>query len=65
MSDVYINEVHTELQITEGVGTLAPGEVKKLVALVIAQLKAQQYHKSLSDKDDRLQGSAYMPDVSG
>lgn len=65
MSDVYINEVHTDLQITEGVGTLAPAEVRKLVALVMAQLKAQQYQKSLSDKDDRLHSSAYMPDVRG
>jgi hypothetical protein len=64
MADVHINEVHTEVEITDGVGALGPAETKKLVALVLAQLKAQQRHKELRDRDNRLQNSAYMSDLT-
>ena len=65
MADVYINEVQTQLQISEGVGSLGPEDVKKLVALVMAELKSQQYNHSLREQDSRLQGSAYVPDGVG
>ena len=64
MADVHINEVHTELDITDSVGTLGPAEVKKLVALVLAQLKAQEHHDELHEKDNRLQNSAYVSDLT-
>lgn len=64
MADVHINEVHTELEITDSVGALGPGEVKKLVALVLAQLKAQKRHDELRERDDRLQNSAYVSDLT-
>jgi hypothetical protein len=64
MADIHINEVHTELEITDSVGALGPAEVKKLVALVMAQLKAQEHHKELHERDNRLQNSAYVSDLT-
>jgi hypothetical protein len=64
MPDVHINEVHTELEITDNVGSLSPADVKKLVALVLAQLNAKQYHQELCDRDNRLQNSAYVSDLT-
>jgi hypothetical protein len=64
MTDVHINEVHTEMEITDSVGALGPAEVKKLVALVLAQLKAQQHHDELRKRDNRLRNSAYVSDLT-
>jgi len=64
MPNIHIDEVHTEVEITEGVGTLEPAEVKRLVALVLAQLKAQKNQQELRDRDNRLQNSAYVSDVT-
>lgn len=64
MADVHINEVHTEIEITEGVGALGPAEIKKLVALVLAQLKAQQHHEEMRNQDNRLRTSAYVSDLT-
>jgi hypothetical protein len=63
MADIHIHEVHTELEITDSVGAMGPAEVKKLVALVLAQLKAQEHHENLRDRDNRLQNSAYVSDL--
>ena len=63
MPDININEVHTEVEITDSVGALGPAEVKKLVALVLEQLKIQQHHDGLRERDDRLQNSAYVSDL--
>jgi hypothetical protein len=63
MQDIHINEVHTDLEITDGVGTLSPADVKKLVTLVLAQLKTQKYHEELCGRDNRLQNSAYVSDL--
>jgi hypothetical protein len=63
MTDIHIGEVHTEIEITEGVGALGPSEVKKLVALVMAQLKAEQQRAQMCRQDDRLHDSSYMSDV--
>ena len=64
MADVHINEVHTEMEITDSVGALGPAEVKKLVALVLAQLKAQKHHDELHASDNRLRNSAYVSDLT-
>jgi hypothetical protein len=63
MADVYIDEVHTDLEITESAGSLGPAEVKKIVSIVMAQLKAQKHHQELRERDDRLQNSAYVSDL--
>ena len=64
MADVQINEVHTDIEVTESVGTLSPAEVKKLVRLVMAQLKAQRSHEERCAQDNRLQNSAYVSDLA-
>ncbi len=64
MTDIHINEVHTEMEITESVGALGPAEIKKLVALVMAQLKAQKNHEEMRDQDNRLQNGAYVSDLT-
>ncbi len=64
MADVHIHEVHTEIEVTEGVGALSPAEVKKLVGLVMAQLKALQSHEEMRSQDNRLQNSAYVSDLT-
>ena len=64
MSDIHIEEVHTDLEITESVGTLAPAEIKKLVALVMEQVKAQQRREELRKRDDQLRNSAYVSDLT-
>ena len=64
MSDIHIDEVHTDMEITEGVGALGPAETKKLVAIVLAQLKAQEHHDELRQSDNRLQNSAYVSDLT-
>jgi hypothetical protein len=63
VADIHINEVHTELQITDSVGDMGPAEVKKLVALVISQLKAERHHEELRSRDDRLRNGAYASDI--
>lgn len=64
MADVQINEVHTELEITDSVGALSPAEVKKLIGMVMAQIKAQQNHDDLRARDNKLQNSAYVSDLT-
>ncbi|HTS36400.1 MAG TPA: hypothetical protein VMH04_12050 [Candidatus Solibacter sp.] len=64
MADVRINEVHTDIEVTESVGTLNPAEVKKLVGLVMAQLRAQRSHEEMRAQDNRLQNSAYVSDLA-
>lgn len=62
MGNVHINEVQTDLEVTEGVGSLDSAEVKKLVALVLEQLKAQQHKEALRQSDDTLRNQAYESD---
>jgi hypothetical protein len=64
MSDIHIEEVHTDLEITESVGGLGPAELKKIVSLVMEQLKAQKHHQELRERDDKLQNSAYVSDLT-
>ena len=63
MAEIYIHEVHTDLEITEGVGSLGPADVRKLVTLVLAHLKAQERNDELRGRDNRLQNGAYVSDV--
>jgi len=61
--DVRINEVATEIQVTEGVGPLSAEQVKKLVALVLAQVKHEQDQNSQRQKDTTIRDQAYVPRV--
>ena len=64
MTNIHIEEVHTDLEITESVGPLAPAEVKKLVTLVIEHLKAREHREDLRKRDDQLRNSAYVSDLT-
>jgi hypothetical protein len=63
MADVQINEVHTEIEITESVGTLSPAEVKKLLALVLEHVKAHQERAEMKRRDDTVHERAYVDDL--
>jgi hypothetical protein len=61
--DVRINEVATEIVVTEGVGPLSAEQVKKLVTLVLAQVKLEQDRVDQRQKDTRIRDRAYLPRV--
>jgi len=61
--DVRINEVATDIQVTEGVGPLSAEQVKKLVALVLAQVKHEQDRNSQRQKDTAIRDQAYVPRI--
>lgn len=62
MADVHINEVHTELEITEGSGVLGPAEMKRILSMVMEHLRAQQYHEQRRRDDDAVTDHAYYPE---
>jgi hypothetical protein len=62
MADIRINEVHTEMEITDSVGSLDAAEVKKLVSLVLEHLKAHQEREELRRRDDTIRDRAYASD---
>ncbi len=62
MANVSINEVHTEVEVTESVGALEPSEIKKLVSIVMEHLKADQYGQEMRRRDDGLHDRAYSSD---
>ena len=64
MADIHIQRVHTDLEITDNVGTLSPADVRKLVALVVSQIKAQKDYETLRKDDDQLKNTAYVSDVT-
>lgn len=61
--DVRINEVATEILVTEGVGPLSAEQVKKLVTLVLAQVKLEQDRVDQRQKDTKIRDRAYLPRV--
>jgi len=61
MADVQINEVHTDLEITEGSGALGPAEMKKILATVMEHLRAHNEHEERRKNDDAVTDHAYSP----
>ena len=61
MADVQINEVHTDLEITEGFGSLGPAEMKKILAMVMEHLKGHKDHEERRRNDDAVTDHAYFP----
>lgn len=61
--NVRINEVVTDLEITEGVGALSPEEVKRLVKLVLEQVRIEQDRVEQHRRDTKITDRAYHPDV--
>jgi len=61
MTDVHINEVRTDLEITESSGAWGPAEMKRVVAMVMEHLRAQQQHEERRREDDAVTDHAYSP----
>jgi hypothetical protein len=57
--DVRIGEVVTELTVTEGVGPLSPEDVRKIVTLVLEQLRQEQDRAQQRERDTGLHDRAY------
>jgi hypothetical protein len=63
--DVKIGEVVTEMVVTEGVGALGPEEVKKLVTLVLEQIRRERDHAEQRARDVKINDRAFRPDFVG
>ena len=61
--DVRINEVVTEIVVTDSVGPLSAEEVKRLIALVLAQVRLEQDRAAQRQKDTMIRDRAYVPRV--
>jgi hypothetical protein len=63
--DVKIGEVVTEVQVTEGIGSLSPEDVKRLVTLVLEQVRIEQDRNAQQQRDTTVRGQAYRGDLRG
>jgi hypothetical protein len=61
--DVRINEVVTDIAVTEGVGPLSAADVKRIVAIVLAQVKTEQDRHSQREKNTSIRDRAYQPRI--
>jgi hypothetical protein len=61
--DWRINEVATELVVTESVGSLGPEDVKKIVALVLEHIRQEQHCAAQRERDTAVTDRAYRSDV--
>jgi hypothetical protein len=61
--DVRINEVVTDIAVTEGVGPLSAQEVKRIVALVMEQVRTEQDRHAQRAKDTTIRDRAYQPRI--
>lgn len=61
--DWRINEVNTELIVTESVGSLGPEEVKKIVALVLQHVRQEKDRVAQHERDTAITDRAYRSDV--
>jgi hypothetical protein len=63
--DVKIGEVVTEMVVTEGVGSLSPEEVKRIVAIVLEQLRQQQDSAAQRERDTAVTNRAFDHSIRG
>jgi hypothetical protein len=61
--DVRINDLVTEVTITDGVGPLSQEEVTRIVAIVMAQVRAEQDRIAQRAKDTMIRDRAYQPRI--
>jgi hypothetical protein len=61
--DVRINEVVTDIAVTEGVGPLSAEDVKRIVAIVMAQVRTEQDRLAQRAKDTTITNRAYQPRI--
>ena len=57
--DVRIGEVATEMVVTEGVGSLSSEDVKRLVALVLEQVRQEQDRSMQRARDTTVYDQTY------
>jgi len=61
--DVRINEVVTELAVTDGVGSLSAEEVRRLGSIVMEQVRLEQDRAAQRAKDTVIRDRAYRPRI--
>ena len=61
--NVRINEVVTDIAVTEGIGPLSAAHVKRIVAIVLAQVKIEQDRHADRAKDTTIRDRAYQPRI--
>jgi hypothetical protein len=63
MGHVQIDEVHTDLVITDSMGPLSPEDLKKLLKYVMEHIRSMNEHAERKRDDDGVQDRNYYPDV--
>jgi hypothetical protein len=58
-SGVQINEVRTDVVVTEGIGALSKDDVQRLVSLVLEQVRHQQNINEQRSKDTAIEGRVF------
>jgi hypothetical protein len=61
--DVKINEVVTEINVTEGIGPLSAADVKRIVVLVLEQFRHEQDRMEQRGRDTRINDRAFRPEA--
>jgi hypothetical protein len=61
--DWRINEVATDLVVTEAVGSLSPEELKRVIALVMERVRQERDRMAQHERDTRITDRAYRTDV--
>jgi hypothetical protein len=62
-NQVEIQEVRTDMIITEPVGSLSAEDVQKLVTLVLQQVRQEQDRNSQHEKDTAITNRVFPPHV--
>ncbi len=62
-SDVRIDEVVTEIEVTEGVGPLSAAQVKQIVRLVLEHVSNERYRLEQRARDTRIHDRAFRPET--
>jgi len=63
--DMRIGEVVTDMVVTEGVGTLGPEEVKRLVTLVLEQVRQEHDRAAQRERDTAISDRAFSHSIRG
>jgi hypothetical protein len=62
--DVEIDEVVTDLVVTEPVGSLSKQEMKQIIETVLQHVRAERDRAKQREKDTGVRGRAYQPEGS-
>ena len=58
-NDVRIGEVQTDVVVTEGVASLSPEDVKRLLEMAMQQFRQEQDRKAQQQRDTSVYNSSY------